>query len=59
MTEEQLVVIKRRSAEEVLTDVPGGPGYERRVEIAVETAMNENWWRGYHAGRRDIGQERA
>jgi hypothetical protein len=52
MTEEQLDKIKRRAADQVLIDVPGGVGYEQRVLIAVEAAMNEEWWRGYYAGRK-------
>lgn len=52
MTEEQLSQIKRRNAEEILAAIPAGSVYERRLAAAIEAAMNEEWWRGYHAGRR-------
>jgi hypothetical protein len=49
MTKEQLAASPRQTAHELLTAIPGGPGYERRVELAVESALNVEWWRGYHA----------
>ncbi len=51
MTEEQLAKIKRRTAEEVVIAVPGGLHYEARVQTAVAVWANEEWWRGYYAGR--------
>jgi hypothetical protein len=47
MTEEELNAIPRRSAKEVLADTNrnGVLG-----EATIAAAMNEEWWRGYHAG---------
>jgi hypothetical protein len=52
MTLDELTAIPRKNAEEVLIGVPGGQGYEQRVKVAVEVAMNIEWWRGYHAGQK-------
>lgn len=51
MTEEQLAALPRRTAGEILAAIPGGPGYDDRVLLAVEGAMNLEWWRGYYAGK--------
>ena len=51
MTKEQLDQLPRRTASEVITAVPGGRRYEERVEVAVEAWANEEWWRGFYAGR--------
>ncbi len=40
-----------RTAQEILNAIPGGPGYEARVELALEVAMNTEWWRGFYAPR--------
>jgi hypothetical protein len=29
--------------------VPAGRNYDDRVLLAVEQALNLEWWRGYHA----------
>lgn len=50
MTREQLRAIARRDASGVIASVPGGTGYDTRVVMAVEIAMNQEWWRGYYAG---------
>lgn len=57
MTEDQIKAIPRRTAEQVLVAVPGGPGYEHRVLLAVEIAMNEEWWRGYWASGREMAHQ--
>jgi hypothetical protein len=56
MNEEELTKMPRQTARDILTAIPGGPGYEARVELALEVAMNTEWWRGYYAGRdnRDV-----
>lgn len=51
MTEEQLAAIPRRTADEILTMIPGGPGYDHRVRLAMEVAMIVEWWRGYYTGK--------
>jgi len=58
MDKEALYAIPRKTAKQLLTDIPSGgvcwgsrPGYETRVEIAVEGAMNTEWWRGYYAAQ--------
>ena len=51
MTPQRLAEIPRRTAHEVVLDVRLGAGVESRTVLAVEAAMNEEWWRGYYAGR--------
>ena len=51
MTRQILSKIQRRTADEVISAVPLGPGVDQRTALAVEAAMNEEWWRGYYAGR--------
>lgn len=50
MTREDLSKIPRVEAAEMLVNIPAGPGYEHRVLLAVESAMNIEWWRGHYAG---------
>lgn len=50
MTRDELAKIPRLTADQVLAGVPGGVGYEHRVLLAVECAMNIEWWRGFYAG---------
>lgn len=50
MTRAQLRAAARRDASGVIASVPGGAGYDNRVVMAVELAMNQEWWRGYYAG---------
>lgn len=50
MTPQTLATIRRKTATEVIESVPLGPGVSHRINIAVEVAMNEEWWRGYYAG---------
>lgn len=62
MTKEQIDAIPRKKARELLASIPGGRGYDDRVLLAVEQAMNLEWWRGYHAaalsnGHRESPQE--
>ena len=45
MTREQLNRTVRKQAAELLANVP-----DNQVRIAVEKAMNQEWWRGYYAG---------
>jgi hypothetical protein len=49
MTKEQIDAIPRKEARQILAQIPGGPGYDDRVLLAVEQALNLEWWRGYHA----------
>jgi hypothetical protein len=53
MTKEQLAALPRISAEELLMaiSVALSPSQEKQLLIAVEGAMSQEWWRGYHAGR--------
>jgi len=48
MTRDQLDATPQQTAQQVLVSVPGGPGYDARVLVAVEQAMNLEWWRGYY-----------
>lgn len=57
MTEDELVKIPRRSPDEILNAIPGGPGYKQRVLLQLECHMNIEWWRGYHAGRASVPQK--
>lgn len=43
----------RKEARQLLAEIPGGPGYDNRVVLAVECAMNLEWWRGHHSAGRD------
>lgn len=47
MTKEQIDAIPRVEARQLLARVPAGHGYDDRVLLAVEQAMNMEWWRGY------------
>lgn len=49
MTPEDLAKIPRKTAREMLGEIQAGDGFEHRVLLAVECAMNLEWWRGYHA----------
>jgi hypothetical protein len=49
MTREQIDAIPRKEARELLASVPAGRNYDDRVLLAVEQALNLEWWRGYHA----------
>lgn len=49
MTKEEIDAIPRKEARQLLASIPGGQGYDDRVLLAVEGAMNLEWWRGYHA----------
>lgn len=49
MTKDQLEEIPRVEARQLFARVPAGSGYDDRVILAVEQAMNLEWWRGYHA----------
>lgn len=51
MTRDDLAKIPRQTADEILTAVPGGQGYEARVALQVEAHLNIEWWRGYYAGK--------
>lgn len=49
MTREQIDQIPRVEARTLMARIPAGPGYDDRCLVAVECAMNLEWWRGYHA----------
>ena len=53
MTKEQIDAIPRIEAETLLAQIPGGRGYDWRVTMAVERAMNLEWWRGYWSAKTD------
>jgi hypothetical protein len=52
MTKEEIDAIPRVEARLLLARIPMGRGYDDRVLLAVEQAMNLEWWRGYHAASR-------
>jgi hypothetical protein len=54
MTRAQLSAIPRKTAAEILAAIPGGPGYDDRVLLAMEEAMNLEWWRGFYTFRDDV-----
>lgn len=54
MEKEQIDAIPRKEARELLASIPGGRGYDDRVLLAVEQAMNLEWWRGYYAALADM-----
>lgn len=54
---EQIDAIPRVEARQLLASIPGGRGYDDRVLIAVEQAMNLEWWRGYYAAKQEGGHE--
>jgi hypothetical protein len=58
MIEEELAKSRRLSAREILSAIPGGHGHRKRVEFALEVAMNTEWWRGFWAGRYHEGRVR-
>lgn len=58
MKKEQLDAIPRVEARQLLARIPAGNGYDDRVLVAVEQAMNLEWWRGYYAGLR-TNEQRA
>lgn len=49
MTKEQIDAVPRVEARQLLARIPMGRGYEDRILLAVEQAMNLEWWRGYRA----------
>ena len=51
MTKEQIDAIPRKEARQLLAQIPAGQGYDDRVLLAVEQAMNLEWWRGFYAGK--------
>jgi hypothetical protein len=54
MTAEELKQYPRKTAQQLLVELPGGRDYEKRTEIAVECALNLEWWRGYHAAKAEL-----
>lgn len=52
MTKEQIDAIPRKEARQLLAEIPFGVGYDDRILLAVEQALNLEWWRGYHAALR-------
>jgi hypothetical protein len=52
MTQDEVEAIPRKTARQVMASVPAGRGYDDRLLLAVEQAMNLEWWRGYHAALR-------
>jgi hypothetical protein len=49
MTKEEIHAIPRKEARQLLAQIPLGRGFDDRLLLAVEQAMNLEWWRGYHA----------
>lgn len=49
MLREEIDAIPRKEARELLASIPGGRGYDDRLLLAVEQAMNLEWWRGFYA----------
>ena len=50
MTKDEVYAIPWKEAQSLLASIPGGRGYDDRVLLAVEQALNLAWWRGYYAG---------
>lgn len=51
MTKDELAKYPRKTPAQLLAEVPDGLGRERSLEVVFESAMNLEWWRGYHAGK--------
>jgi hypothetical protein len=49
MTKDEVDAIPRVTASQLMAQIPAGRGYDDRVDLAVEQALNLEWWRGYHA----------
>ena len=56
MTLDDLQKYPRKTARELLASVAAGRGYDDRLLIAVECAMNLEWWRGYNAAKLEVGK---
>ena len=56
MTKDQLDQISRVEARQLIARIPAGLKYEDRVILAVEVAMNQEWWRGAESMRAAILQ---
>jgi len=54
MNREEIDAIPRVEARKLLASIPLGRGYDDRVLLAVEQAMNLEWWRGYHTAMREL-----
>lgn len=50
MTKEETYRIERKTASQVV-EIPPGPDASKRMLLAVEQAMNLEWWRGYWAAK--------
>ncbi len=48
MTREELSKIERKTPAEITADIMNTSRVQD-IQIAVECAMNQEWWRGYHA----------
>lgn len=58
MTPTQLAKVPRRDAARIIEDAQvGRVGGGDRLHLAIETALNEEWWRGFHAGQRAYEHE--
>lgn len=51
MTRDQLLRTPRLTARELLASIPSGPGVDERILLAVEAALNHEWWRGYYSAK--------
>lgn len=51
MDREQTFAIERKDARKLLAEIPMGKGYDDRVLLAIEQALNLEWWRGYYAAK--------
>jgi hypothetical protein len=51
LTKDEIEAIPRVEANKLLARIPAGRGYDDRVLLAVEQAMNLEWWRGYWSAK--------
>ncbi len=59
VTREMIEAVPRKTARELLAGIPAGLRYDDRVLLAVEMAMNNEWWRGYFAGLDEVADKRS
>lgn len=58
MTKDEIDATPRKEARQLLAQIPAGKGYDNRLLLAVEQAMNLEWWRGYHAAKSNVSHGR-
>ena len=56
MDKKEIDAIPRIEARQLLARIPAGRGYDNRVLLAVEQAMNLEWWRGYWSAKSESAE---